>query len=163
MAAAAAAAKRSDHKISAGATTIAGASTVAKRTVAYKDKALTSMVPAHVMVRRQAAAAAAAGGAGAAGKSSGKTAASEEVRIGPGFGLAPVQKGVVGGPQRQQQQQQQPAQVGKWGSMVQTVVAPAGRPKPAAAGGAAPAAAPASVDAKMTEFMSSLKDLGAFE
>jgi hypothetical protein len=158
--AAAAGAKRSDHKISAGATTIAGASTVAKRTVAYKDKALTSMVPAHVMVRREAAAAAAA----AAGKSSSssKAVASEEVRIGPGFGLAPVQKNAVGVTQRQQQQQ--PAQVGKWGSMVQTVVAPAGKPRPAAAAGAAKtAAAPASVDAKMNEFMSSLKDLGAFE
>jgi hypothetical protein len=155
MAAAAAGAKRSDHKINAGATTIAGASTVAKRTVAYKDKALTSMVPAHVMVRREAAAAA------AAGRGSSKSVASEEVRIGPGFGLAPVQKNAVGVTQRQQQQQ--PAQVGKWGSMVQTVVAPAGRPRPAAAAGAKPAAAPASVDAKMTEFMSSLKDLGAFE
>jgi hypothetical protein len=158
---AAAAAKRSDHKISAGATTIAGASTVAKRTLAYKDKALTSMVPAHVMVRREAAAAAAAA-AGSAGKGS-KAVVSEEVRIGPGFGLAPVQKSAVGVAQRQQQQQQQPAQVGKWGGMVQTVVAPAGKPKAAGAAGAKPAAAPASVDAKMNEFMSSLKDLGAFE
>jgi hypothetical protein len=159
MSAAAAGAKRSDHKISAGATTIAGASTVAKRTVAYKDKALTSMVPAHVMVRREAAAAAAAGKS----SSSSKAVANEEVRIGPGFGLAPVQKHAVGVTQRQQQQQQ-PAQVGKWGSMVQTVVAPAGKLRSAAAAGAAkPAAAPASVDAKMNEFMSSLKDLGAFE
>jgi hypothetical protein len=48
--------------------------------------------------------------------------------------------------------------------MVQTVVAPAGKLRSAAAAGAAkPAAAPASVDAKMNEFMSSLKDLGAFE
>ncbi|KAF6256450.1 hypothetical protein COO60DRAFT_1657786 [Scenedesmus sp. NREL 46B-D3] len=158
----AAAAKRSDHKISAGATTIAGASTVAKRTMAYKDKALTSMVPAHVMVRREAAAAAAAGTAGAAGRSSSKPGMSEEVRVGPGFGLAPVQKSAVG-VTRQQQQQPPPAQVGKWGSMVQTVVAPAGKPKPAGAGGARPAGAPAGVDAKMNEFMSSLKDLGAFE
>jgi hypothetical protein len=114
------------------------------------------------MVRREAAAAAAAAAGSSIGKSSKSSIVSEEVRIGPGFGLAPVQKSSVGVGQRLQQQQQ-PAQVGKWAGMVQTVVAPAGKPKAAGAAGAKPAAAPASVDVKMNEFMSSLKDLGAFE
>eukprot|EP00879_Flechtneria_rotunda_P014351 GHRR01014991.1.p1 GENE.GHRR01014991.1~~GHRR01014991.1.p1 ORF type:complete len:368 (+),score=178.15 GHRR01014991.1:865-1968(+) len=133
----------------AGATTITGASTVARRPLAHKDKALTSMVPASVLIRREAAA-----------KS--KATADDEVRIGPGFGLAPVQKSALQaaagsrlGVQPSGGQQQQ----GKWGSAVQSVVLTPSNGRAAAAGaGKAPG-----VDAKLQDFMESLKGLGAFE
>ncbi|KAI8464802.1 MAG: hypothetical protein J3K34DRAFT_461748 [Monoraphidium minutum] len=61
---------------SAAATTISGASTVAKRPAAHKDRLLTSMVPASVRVRRQEA----------------PKPKPDAPRLGPGFGLAPVQR-----------------------------------------------------------------------
>ncbi|KAF8068275.1 ERF071 [Scenedesmus sp. PABB004] len=127
-------------------TTIAAASTVAKRPLAHKDKALTSMVPASVLVRRQAP------GAGGAGAGSAATGSSEEVRIGPGFGLAPVQKSAVPGARRAAPAAPPPA-LGKWGSAVKTsVVAPHGGKGGAAAGAAA-------VDAKVADFLGSLEGL----
>jgi len=139
------------------ATTITGASTVAKRPLAHKDKALTAMVPASVLVRREAA----AKGAAAAGDE-------EELKIGPGFGLAPVQKAAGPGGRGQVKQQLQPPQMGRWGNAVKVTSVPAGSsgskaaakaPAAAAAGGAAGGR----VDDKLADFMSSLKDLGAFE
>lgn len=133
----------------AGATTITGASTVAKRPLAHKDKTLTAMVPASVLVRREAAAKAAAVGV-----------EEEALSIGPGFGLAPMQKA---GGRGQRQQQLLPPQMGRWGNAVSvtTVAAgsrPAGKAAAVAGGGAGGKA-----DDQMADFMSSLKDLGAFD
>jgi hypothetical protein len=158
---AAAAAVSKPGVIGAAPTTITGASTVAKRPLAHKDKALTSMVPASVIVRREAAA---KGGLGAA--------ADDEPSIGPGFGLAPVQKGPSG--RGGQKQQLLPPQMGRWGNAVTvtTVAAgskPAGSKKAGAAGAAGGAAAAAGgggggkPDDTMADFMNSLKDLGAFD
>ena len=122
--------------------------------MAHHDKKLTSMVPASVLVRREAAAAA------ATANGSKRPDHSEGVEIGPGFGLAPVQKSAVMsrvGPSKLTQQLQQPQEQGKWGSVVQTYVAPVGQSKVAGSG------KPAGVDAKLADFMDSLKDLGAFE
>lgn len=140
-----------------GATTITGASTVAKRPLAHKDKALTAMVPASVLVRREAA----AKGAAAAGDD-------EELKIGPGFGLAPVQKAAGPGGRGQAKQQLQPPQMGRWGNAVKVTSVPAGSGGSKAAAKAPAAAAGGGVaggrvDDKLADFMSSLKDLGAFE
>jgi hypothetical protein len=70
--------------IAAAATTISGSSTVPKRPVAHKDKALTSMVPASVRVRRQEA----------------PRPKSDAPRAAPGFGLAPVQRPAAAAPPR---------------------------------------------------------------
>jgi hypothetical protein len=132
------------------ATTIAAASTVAKRPLAHKDKALTAMVPASVIVRREAAAKGAQVGV-----------QEEELSIGPGFGLAPMQKAAGGW---RQKQQLQPPQMGRWGNAV-TVTTVAAGSKPAAkpAGAAAAAGAGGKPDDTMADFMNSLKDLGAFD
>lgn len=164
--AAGAAGSSSSKAAGSSAPTITGASTVTKRPVAHKDKALTSMVPASVLVKREAGAKAAAG----AGDE-------EELRIGPGFGLAPMQKPAVGPNGRVQQQKQlvPPPQLGRWGNAVTVVSLPAGSSaagkgaagkaggsSAAVAAGAAAAAGPKTDDA-LSEFMNSLKDLGAFE
>lgn len=131
------------------ATTITGASTVSKRPLAHKDKTLTAMVPASVLVRREAAAKSAKVG----------VEEEDELSIGPGFGLAPVQKAATGG----RKQQLLPPQMGRWGNAVSvtTVAAgskPAAKPAAAAAGGAG-----GKTDDQMADFMNSLKDLGAFD
>jgi hypothetical protein len=122
------------------------------------------MVPAAVLVKREAAAVAAA----AAGSSGKPAAADQEVKIGPGFGLAPVQRATGAGKlqQHQRQPQQQPDQLqGKWGSAVTVVHVPAGSKLGGGGAAAATAAAgkPRGVDEKLADFMDSLKDLGAFE
>lgn len=151
--AAAAAAVSKPGGIAAAPTTITGASTVAKRPLAHKDKALTSMVPASVIVRREAAAKSGLGGA-----------ADDEPSIGPGFGLAPVQKGPTG--RGGQKQQLLPPQMGRWGNVV-TVTTIAAGSKPAgskaAGAGAAAAGGGGKADDTMADFMNSLKDLGAFD
>lgn len=130
-----------------------GASTVAKRPLAHKDKALTSMVPASVVVRREAAA-----------KSAKVGIEEEELSIGPGFGLAPMQKAAGG---RGQRQQLQAPQMGRWGNAVTvTTIAAGSKPAAKAAGGAAAAAGAGGAgkgDDTMADFMNSLKDLGAFD
>jgi WW domain-binding protein 11 len=164
-AAAAAAAAAAGGGGGGGAPTITGASTVAKRPLAHQDKALTSMVPASVLVKREAAAKAAA--AAAAGG-----AAVEELRIGPGFGLAPVQRRPAAGPGGRPQQKQQPLapppQLGRWGNAVTVTSLPQGSKAGGARGPGSSAAAGASstaakVDEKLVDFMSSLAELGAFD
>jgi hypothetical protein len=68
--------------LAAAATTISGSSTVARRPVAHKDKALTSMVPASVRVRREDA----------------PRPKADAPRAAPGFGLAPVQRPAAAAP-----------------------------------------------------------------
>lgn len=152
--AAAAAVSKPSGGIAAAPTTITGASTVAKRPLAHKDKALTSMVPASVIVRREAAAKAGLGGA-----------ADDEPSIGPGFGLAPVQKGPTG--RGGQKQQLLPPQMGRWGNAVTvTTIAAGSKPagsKAAGAGAAAAGGGAGKADDTMADFMNSLKDLGAFD
>ncbi|GBF91864.1 formin [Raphidocelis subcapitata] len=67
---------------SAAAATISGASTVAKRPLAHKDKTLTSMVPASVRVRREEA----------------PKPKPDALRPAIGFGLAPVQRPAAAAP-----------------------------------------------------------------
>jgi hypothetical protein len=145
--------------------TITGTSTVAKRPLAHNDRTLTAMVPASVMVKREAAAKGAAGGS------------EEELRIGPGFGLAPVQRPGSRGQQQKQQQSLLPPQLGRWGNAVTIKSVPAGGaagkgaatkagPGLSTAAGAPAAAAAAGApktDEKLNDFLSSLKDLGAFD
>lgn len=90
-------------------------------------------------------------------------ASTEELRVGPGFGLAPVQRSAVGGgrPSALAAQLAPPVALGKWSGAVQTTVVPAGAP--GARTGGADAAGAVGVDAKLADFMDSLKDLGAFE
>lgn len=108
------------------------------------------MVPASVQVRREAAAKAAQLGA-----------ADEEVSIGPGFGLAPMQKAAGG---RGQKQKLQPPQLGRWGNAVTvTTVAPGSKPAAKPASAAAAGKGVGKTDDQMADFMNSLKDLGAFD
>lgn len=107
------------------------------------------MVPASVIVRREAAAKGAQVGV-----------QEDELSIGPGFGLAPMQKAAGG----RGQKQLQPPQMGRWGNAV-TVTTVAAGSKPAAkpAGAAAGGGGGGKPDDTMADFMSSLKDLGAFD
>jgi hypothetical protein len=109
------------------------------------------MVPASVVVRREAAAKGAQLG----------IQEEEELAIGPGFGLAPMQKAAGG---RGQKQQLQPPQMGRWGNAVTvTTVAAGSKPATKPAGAAAAAGGGGKPDDTMADFMNSLKDLGAFD
>lgn len=117
------------------------------------------MVPASVLVRREAA---------GKGSMSGAAGLDDEISIGPGFGLAPMQKSASGRGQRGQQLQ--PPQMGRWGNAVSVTTVSAGAGAGAGGGGSKQAGGKGGagggapkVDAKLEDFMASLKDLGAFE
>ena len=147
------------------ATTITGASTVQKRPLAYNDRAVTSMVPAAVLVRREAAA---------------KRKPNPKDVMGAGFGLAPMQKKAVGaaggssgGGGLGGLKVPGPAGISLPGPSAPRFAAPAGYSSVVVAAPGADAAAaangdgggvkPKGVDDKLASFMDSLKDLGAFD
>lgn len=114
---------------SAAATTISSASTVAKRPAAHKDKALISMVPASVRVRREEA----------------PKPKGDAPSINPGFGLAPVQRATPSLHKRAAV-----PQAGAGGA----AAGAAAQPRPPSMAGAGTGG----VDSKLAEFMASLQD-----